>query len=361
LAPIPRDRMFVILVLTFFSMLFWSFFEQAGSSVTNFTDRNVDRVNEQRRVVRADVGTTIVFRVTPETSNDRLQKLPLLTQEQLGYRNGNPAATALVERAVRQVEEARGKMSGEEIDKLVEAIADQHALTMTALTCLRTAAGEEGKTPKDFQTLSWKVLPENVGMGVGGSETPASVFQAANPIYILIFGLVFTALWTFLASLNLEPSTPVKFALGLIQLGLAFTAFWYGAHTADHRGMVLMSWLLIGYLLQTTGELCLSPVGLSMVTRLSPIHLVSTVMGMWFLATGYSQLLAAIIAQFTRVTEGNESMIPVPAQTVHIYGGVYSKIAIAAVISGLLCLLLSPLLRYWMHEGYEEASSQQDG
>ena len=77
--------------------------------------------------------------------------------------------------------------------------------------------------------------------------------------------------------------------------------------------MVLMGWLLLGYLMQTTGELCLSPVGLSMVTKLSPSHLVSTVMGMWFLATAFSQFLAAIIAQFTGVTHGSgESVIPAP-------------------------------------------------
>ena len=74
----------------------------------------------------------------------------------------------------------------------------------------------------------------------------------------------------FLANRGLEPSTPVKFALGLLQLGLGFAAFWYGAQTADQRGMVALGWLLLGYLLHTTGELCLSPVGLSMVTKLSP-------------------------------------------------------------------------------------------
>ncbi len=346
---IPRNRMYVVFILTFFSMLFWAFFEQAGSSLNNFTDRNVDRVTETSQIVEADVGTTVVFRVAPETSDAELQELPLLSQEQLGYHNGNEAANAQIEQAVRGVEEAKGKRSPEKIDELVASLAKQHSLTLTALTYLRSAAADE-KMPDDLNTVQWTVVEGNVGMGIGGAEVPASVFQAANPIFILIFGLVFTALWGFLATLEWEPSTPVKFALGLMQLGLAFAAFWYGAHTASDRGMVLMVWLLIGYLLQTTGELCLSPVGLSMITRLSPVHLVSTVMGMWFLATGYAQLLAAIIAQFTRVTTGDDSIIPIPSVTVDIYGGVYGKIAIAAVVSGILLLLLSPLLRYWMHE-----------
>ena len=85
----------------------------------------------------------------------------------------------------------------------------------------------------------------------------------------------------------------MKFALGLLQLGLGFGALWYGAQKADARGMVAVSWLLLGYLLHTTGELCLSPVGLSMVTKLSPRRLVSTVMGAWFLATAFSRIWRA--------------------------------------------------------------------
>src|SRR5690606_19733705 len=131
-----------------------------------------------------------------------------------------------------------------------------------------------------------------------GSEIPASTFQSANPIFILLFGLAFTALWGFLGARGIEPSTPVKFALGLLQLGLGFAALWYGAQHADARGMVGMGWLLLGYLLHTTGELCLSPVGLSMVVRLSPARSVSTTTGAWFLATAFSSYLAAIIATF---------------------------------------------------------------
>ena len=108
------------------------------------------------------------------------------------------------------------------------------------------------------------------------------MFQSVNPICILLFGLLFTALWSWLGNRRIEPSTPFKFALGLLQLGLGFGALWYGAQHADARGMVGVEWLLAGYLLHTTGELCLSPVGLSMITRLSPAQLVSTVMGTWF-------------------------------------------------------------------------------
>ena len=113
--------------------------------------------------------------------------------------------------------------------------------------------------------------------------------------------------------------------------------------------MVKAFWLLLMYLLLTTGELCLSPVGLSMVTNMSPKRLVSTVMGSWFLATAFSQFLAAIIAQFAAVNEGGGNFVPIPSETVHIYGDVYKLISIMAVASGVFCLLISPILKKWMH------------
>ena len=78
---------------------------------------------------------------------------------------------------------------------------------------------------------------------------------------------------------GIEPSTPTKFALGIAQLALGFLALWWGLGNHDDLGMVAVGWLLLSYMLQTTGELCLSPVGLSMVTRLAPARIVSTVMG----------------------------------------------------------------------------------
>jgi POT family proton-dependent oligopeptide transporter len=295
---VARQRMYVVLVLTFFSMLFWAFFEQAGSSVNNFTDRNVDRVAEKQTITAEDVGTTI-----------QLQP----TQEQLGFSNG---------------------------DQL---------FTMSRLDELRKTNSE---TP-NF-TIDWAVAPDNVGMGIAdrNDELAASTFQAANAVFILTFGLVFTALWGFLANRGMEPATPFKFALGLMQLGLGFGAFYLGAVNSDARGMVAVSWLLVGYALHTTGELCISPVGLSMVTKLAPKVLVSTVMGAWFLATAFSQYLAMIISQFTGVAhgEGEEKVIPPPIETVNIYGDVFKQIAIAAILAGVVCLVLAPLLQKWMHQ-----------
>jgi POT family proton-dependent oligopeptide transporter len=191
-----------------------------------------------------------------------------------------------------------------------------------------------------------------MGIAERRDEVPASVFQSVNPVCILLFGLVFTALWQFMGARGLEPSPTAKFALGLLQLGLGFGAIWYGAQSADARGMTSQSWLVLGYLLHTTGELCLSPVGLSMVTRMSPAKLVSTMMGMWFLATAFSQYLAAIISQFTGIGEGGGAPEgSLPAATVHVYGDVFGGIAVAALVSALACAALLPWLRRFMHEG----------
>ena len=140
------------------------------------------------------------------------------------------------------------------------------------------------------------------------------------------------------------------------QLGIGFLALWYGAQTANDRGMVGLEWLFVGYLFHTTGELCLSPVGLSMMTRLSPKRLGSTVMGTWFLATAFSQYLAAFISQFTGVSEGGEGTTPIPSESVNVYGDVFGKIAIASTVSALLCFALVPLMKKWMHEDDEKES-----
>jgi len=354
LDKIGRERMYVIFILTFFSLLFWAFFEQSGSSVNNFTDRNIDRVTEERLVTDEDVGKTQTFSLVVNQAEG--EKLEYFSQEFLGQKNGSTSMNALIEKAMRSVEDEKEeskRMSTEKLDATIKDVLEQEKFTMTAMNYLREYAKTEKATAAD-KVVDWQFTQDNVGkLGLGGSEIPASVFQSVNPIYIMIFGLVFTTLWSWLGARGIEPSTPVKFAFGLIQLGLGFAMLYFGAQSSDPDGMVKSYWLLLMYLLLTTGELCLSPVGLSMVTKLSPARLVSTVMGAWFLATAFSQFLAAIIAQFAAVNEGGGNFVPAPVKTVHIYGDVYKLIAIMAVASGIFCLILSPLLKKWMHIGVD--------
>jgi POT family proton-dependent oligopeptide transporter len=223
---------------------------------------------------------------------------------------------------------------------------------LTGLDSLRDAAVVKD-APSSLQTLDWKIAPDNVGMGIGGSEVATPALQSANAIYILLFGLVFTALWSFLAARGLEPSIPVKFALALVQLGLGFGVLWYASYyAANERGLVALPWLLLAILLHTTGELCTSPIGLAMVSNLSPRLLVSTVMGAWWVGMGIANALSSVIAAMTGIGGDDQSgpqVIPVPRQTLHVYGDVFGKIAIMAFVAAVACFLLSPLLTRWMH------------
>jgi dipeptide/tripeptide permease len=334
-SKMERERLWVVVVLMFFSMLFWAFFEQGGSSMNNFTDRNVDRVQEEQVVDAGLVGQSLTITIN---------------QEQLGRVNADPAMKQGIADALREIDSKREAVTGPErtarADKLaatVDFVMNEPALTLTGLDALRDT---------DQTEQTWKVGEDNIGMGMGGTEIPASTYQSANAIFIVIFGLVFTGMWSYLGARGREPSTPVKFALGLAQLGLGFLALWWGAEFGDDgRGMTHMGWLLLAYLLFTTGELCLSPVGLSMVTKLSPTRLVSTAMGAWFLATAFSSLLASIIATFTGVSHGGGASagVPVPSETLHVYGDVFGVIACLIAVATIIMLALSPLLNKWTH------------
>src|SRR5450755_4660477 len=129
----------------------------------------------------------------------------------------------------------------------------------------------------------------NVNRTLFGLTIKASQFQSVNPLFILIFAPLFSALWLYLARHQREPSTPLKFGLGIVQLGLGFVALYVGAAASRATGIVPMFWLVLGYFLHSTGELCLSPIGLSMITKLSPKRITGIMMGIWFLSSAYAQ------------------------------------------------------------------------
>ncbi len=348
---IERERMYVVFILTFFMFVFWAFFEQSGSSVNNFTDRNIRRVSGATPLASSDVGKTVTLRLTVDGVGTEDHEY--LSQLYLGRVNGSDDFRTQMVKAVTAIEnkkEEAKRLSADEISQRAKVVSEHPTLTMTGMTYLREYA-KLSDTPDTDKTVTWTYTEENVGkIGRGGNEVPASIFQAINPVYIMIFGLVLTALWGYLGKKGLEPSTPLKFALGLLQLGMGFGCLWLGAQSSTD-GLVASGWLLLMYLLLTTGELCSSPVGLSMVTKLTPVYLVNTIMGTWFLATSFSQFLAAIIAQFAAVKDAE--VLPPPEGTVHLYGDVFGMIAVGALIFGVICLVLTPILKKWMHIGVD--------
>lgn len=169
---------------------------------------------------------------------------------------------------------------------------------------------------------------------------PASWLQSVNPIFIITLAPVFGWLWVWLAKKNLEPSTPVKFALGLIFLGLGFLVMMFASYYVVGGNQVLPTWLIMTYLLHTTGELCLSPVGLSAVTKLAPKKLVGQMMGIWFMSIAFGNLIAGRIAgQFDdQAIQADPNLLP----------DLFWLIVMTTVGGGLLLLLFSKPIKKLM-------------
>jgi POT family proton-dependent oligopeptide transporter len=156
-----------------------------------------------------------------------------------------------------------------------------------------------------------------------GWSYPSSWFQSMNSLFVWAFAPVFAWLWLALGRRGTEPSTPVKFALGLILVGAGFGVLVVAARLAQSGVQVSPMWLMVVYLLHTFGELCLSPVGLSAMTRLAPARIAGLMMGVWFLATSVGNFIAGRLAGFY------ESM-PLPT--------LFTNVALFGIVAGLLLL-----------------------
>ncbi len=178
---------------------------------------------------------------------------------------------------------------------------------------------------------------------------PATWYQSVNALTIVVCAPIFSMLWVWLDKRNLNPSTPMKFAFGLWLLGLSFIAMVFGALDA-RDGLAGPHWLLITYIVYTWGELCLSPVGLSMITKLAPKRLQSLMMGVWFLSLAGSNFLAGWVAAFSEKFLPGEDGSP-PEYTFFLDGmaGFYLMLVVFPICAGLLIAALTPFLKKWMH------------
>jgi POT family proton-dependent oligopeptide transporter len=178
-----------------------------------------------------------------------------------------------------------------------------------------------------------------------GSEVPVGWFQMVNPMAIVLFGPLFARMWTALGARGREPSTPMKFATALFLVSLGFAVMTFAAHFSDAGAKVGPGWLVAAYLLHTWGELCLSPVGLSMVTKLAPAKFSSLMMGVWFLSNFVSDLVAGLVAGTVEKVE--------KGQLYRLLGGqadFYLMFVVAPAAAGVLVLLLSSNISKLMHE-----------
>ena len=210
-----------------------------------------------------------------------------------------------------------------------------------------------------YQVIFWSLFEQtasslnlmadrNVNRVVFGYEINAAVFQSVNAFFIITLAPVFSMIWLYLSRKGWEPSTPTKFALSLIQLGLGFLFLVYGSSLATDPTQVALVWLILLYLFHTTAELCLSPVGLSMTTKLSVPNVVGMMMGCWFLAMAAGNYISGTIAAMTGSdTVGGE--VVDAAAALESYMAVYQTAGLYSIGVGLFALAISPFLKKFMH------------
>lgn len=260
---VERQRMMLAMVLIFGAVVFWTLFEQAGTSINLFTARNVDLAITDAVQVWTVLGLQI----------------PVGTAQQLA------------------------------------------------------AAGIE---PGGWWT--W------IDTAVAAPQA-----QSFNAGYILIFAPVFAALWAWLGRRDMDPNPTLKFGLGLVQLGLGFLVVVWGASYVDENFRMPIIMLALLYLLHTTGELCLSPVGLSQITKLSLAAVGSFMMAVWFLSSAIAQYVGGIIAALAGTeTVGGQVLDPELALNTSL--GVFDMLGWWGIGFGVLFIVAAPFIKHWAHD-----------
>jgi POT family proton-dependent oligopeptide transporter len=210
-----------------------------------------------------------------------------------------------------------------------------------------------------FSILFWAIYEQNAGsmnllaernsqMFLFGIDLPElSVNNFLPPGWVILLTLLVAPLWPWLNKRGKEPGTPMKFAISFIFLGLGFYVFYLGCVANENTGIIPLWPFLTGYMFIIFGELCISPIGLSMVTKLAPAKMVSLMMGIWFFASAIGEFLAGKIGSLMSVPQyildKND-----PALSLPYYAHVIQKIGIAALVIGVALIFTVPFLKKWM-------------
>jgi len=210
-----------------------------------------------------------------------------------------------------------------------------------------------------FSIVFWAIYEQNAGsmnllaernseMTLFGIDLPElSINNFLPPGWVIVLTLLIAPLWPWLNKRGKEPSTPLKFALSFIFMGIGFYVLYLGCNANAVTGILPLWPFLWGYLFIILGELCLSPIGLSMVTKLSPTNVVGMMMGIWFFASAIGEFLAgkigALMSVPKEVLDKNDPVLSLP-----YYADVIQKIAIAAIVIGILLIFTVPFLKKWM-------------
>ncbi len=185
----------------------------------------------------------------------------------------------------------------------------------------------------------------NLNNHVAGLELdPNGVNNSANSFFVIAFAALVGLVWIWMSKRKIEPNTVVKFGLGFLFLAAGFYIFYYTRFFADANGITSLNLFTFGWFIITFGELCLSPIGLSIMTKLSPARLSGVMMGMWFLASAYGQYVAGILGAGMASADENASAVT----KLESYTSGYWQLAIYALIAGVLLIAISPLVRKLM-------------
>jgi len=170
------------------------------------------------------------------------------------------------------------------------------------------------------------------------------VNNSANSLFVIGFATIVGLIWLWMAKKNIEPNTVVKFGLGFLFLAGGFYVFYYTKFFANEQGITSLGVFTFGWFVITFGELCLSPIGMSAMTKLSPLKLQAVMMGMWFLASAYGQYFAGLLG--ANIAEASEHASNIDKLIVYADG--YKQLAIYALIAGIILILISPLVKKLM-------------
>lgn len=369
------DRMFVIVILTLFVIAFWMAFEQAGSSL------NIFAKTQTNRAVASSTVENVPFADYPMIENE--------------YRDDLEAAIKEVERSEEEIKEIvnRGTDEEEELHvaerekmehrirrlipflserkseedetktsaEILLAQADQRPVNDPAFmkNLLVFANDAEKEQIKELTTGLEKYKEKRVELKKQIELTndihnpdkssftfPASWYQSINPLFVVAFAPLFIVFWGFLAKRGIEPSTPMKFAMGILLLSIGFFLMMPAAIQAEHsNGKAFAFWLVLCYLFATWGELCLSPVGLSMVSKLAPARYASVFMGIWFLSSSVAYLFAGELAARFGTGEGLNIIFGKEGGMADFF----FLLGIIPAVIGFIALCMVPTLKKKMH------------
>jgi proton-dependent oligopeptide transporter, POT family len=283
LTPTERQRIIVIFILAFFVVFFWACFEQAGASLTLFADQQVNRQ------VNIFVPAWLI----------------LLTILVLTYFLSKGFAWFF-----------------EWTKKSQYLIAGIAALFFIILYFTGNI--------RDFTK----------------DEFPASWFQSVNPLGVILMAPLFSSMWLSLGKRGFEPPSPMKMALGLLLVSVGYMIIAYGVYGISQQTKISMLFLFALYIVHTMGELCLSPIGLSMVSKLAPLRLSSLLMGTWFLANAAANKFAGTLSALIPPGAGEEASTTIPTFLGIQIDNLFTFFTVFIVLSGIASLILFVMYRF---------------